>query len=215
MSNNPQSVSELVHEDWQHQSGLVAEARQNVHPHRHARKEAAASLKVLPQQEPSEESSAENADVRKRFTINDISSSQTWSGLDLSGQGLRALSTTLFDVAYTSFLTKLFLDNNALNTLNGQIGRLRNLTYLNLSNNGLLAVPEEIGMLVNLRELLLFDNKLQELPLEIGYLCKLETLGIEGNMGLDEEVKGIMVQQGTKALVEYLRERIEGKHLLL
>ena len=67
------------------------------------------------------------------------------------------------------------------------------------------------AVLVNLRELYLFDNKTRDIPLEIGYLCKLEILGIDGNVGLDEDLKEIMVQQGTKALVEHLRERIDAQ----
>ena len=103
------------------------------------------------------------------------------------------------------------LDNNYLHYLNPLISQLRQLTHLDLSNNGLKFLPPEIGMLVNLREPFLFDNKIRDIPLEIGYLCKLEILGIDGNMGLDEELKEIMVQQGTKALVEQLRERIDAQ----
>ena len=212
-NNNSQVMSEGVHDDWAHQLAIVAEARQNNIPHRHAKKEGVVSLKGL-QQKSNEDSLAENTDERKQPMINGTVSRQDWNALDLSGQGLRALSDSLFDVQY-SFLTRLYLDNNYLSTLNHHIGQLRGLTHLNVSNNGLLAVPAEIGMLVNLKELLLFDNKLRELPLEIGYLCKLEVLGIDGNLGMDEDVKEIMVQQGTKALVEHLREHIEGKYRAL
>lgn len=208
MSNNSHGMGEPVHDDWAHQLAIVAEARQNPAPHRHARKEGVVSLKG-PQQRSTEETLAEDIDERKRSTINGTVSRQDWNALDLSGQGLRTLSPSLFDQQY-NFLTKLYLDNNALRELSKQIGCLRGLTHLNVSSNAIEAVPAEIGMLVNLKELLLFDNKLQELPLEIGYLCKLEVLGIDGNMGMDEDVKQIMVRQGTKVLVEHLRENIEG-----
>ena len=206
-NNNTQGLGEGVHEDFTRQMTMVSEARQNAVPHRHAKKDGVVSLKG-PQQRSTEEGPI-NQDERNLALVNSPTSRQDWNALDLSGQGLRALSTPLFE-SYT-FLTKLYLDNNLLHYLNPSISQLRHLTHLDLSSNGLMLLPPEIGMLVNLRELYLFDNKIRDIPLEIGYLCKLELLGIDGNMGLDEELKDIMVQQGTKALVERLRESIEGR----
>lgn len=206
-NNNTQGLGEGVHEDFTRQMTMVAEARQNPVPHRHAKKDGVVSLKG-PQQRSTEEGPI-NQDERDLTLVNGPASRQDWNALDMSGQGLRALSNPLFD--HFTFLTKLYLDNNYLHYVSPSICSLRLLTLLDLSNNGLMLLPPEIGMLINLRELYLFDNKIRDIPLEIGYLCKLELLGIDGNTGLDEELKDIMVQQGTKALVEHLRENIEGR----
>src|SRR3954453_5544826 len=104
--------------------------------------------------------------------------------LDFGGQGLRALSSALFD--YT-FLDKLYMNFNKLAQLPPDIGRLKNMSHLDLSGNQLSELPPEIGMLTNLKTLLLFDNNLRPLPYEMGSLYQLEMLGIEGNP-LDEEL---------------------------
>lgn len=128
--------------------------------------------------------------------------------MDLSGQGLRALSPALF--CDYMFLGKLFIDNNRLTRLDRSLGQLRSLIYLDASNNQLSEIPEEIGMLVNLKSLLLFNNSIHLLPNEIGYLHKLDMLGVEGNP-LDEDLVGRIIQNGSKALVTHLRENMEGK----
>ena len=155
-----------------------------------------------------EESPGEGKEERNRATNSGETRRQDWDAMDLSGQGLRALSPSLF-MDYM-FLGKLFIDNNRLTHLPQAIGQLRNLTHLDASNNELMVIPDEIGMLVNLKSLLVFDNNITLLPYEIGYLYKLETLGIEGNP-LDEEMKEEIVQNGTKALVTHLRENTAGK----
>lgn len=149
---------------------------------------------------------------RNRTTTKAEVRRQDWDAMDLSGQGLRALSPSLF--LHYMFLGKLFIDNNKLTRLHSAIGHIRHLTHLDASNNQLTEIPAEIGMLVNLKSLLLFDNNIRLLPFEIGYLYKLETLGIEGNP-LEEGLKDEIVQNGTKALVTHLRENMAGKKILL
>lgn len=145
---------------------------------------------------------------RNRATTDMEIRRQDWDAMDLSGQGLRALSPSLF--CDYMFLGKLFIDNNRLTRLHPSLGRLRNLGHLDASNNQLREIPEEIGMLVNLKALLLFDNNIQSLPNEIGYLHKLEMLGIEGNP-LDEDLKDEIIRRGSRALVTHLRENMQGK----
>ena len=157
---------------------------------------------------PTEEEDVE----RNRTTTKGEVRRQDWDAMDLSGQGLRALSPSLF--MHYMFLGKLFIDNNKLTRLHSAVGQLRHLSHLDASNNQLMEIPAEIGMLVNLTSLLLFDNNIRLLPFEIGYLYKLETLGIEGNP-LEEGLKEEIVQNGTKALVTHLRENMAGKALLL
>ncbi len=154
------------------------------------------------EQTPTEEAAEEVEEERNRaITVGEISR-QDWDSLDCSGQGMRAISASIF--AY-KFLKKLYLDHNRLSRLDPVVGHLRNLTHLDISSNQIMELPEEIGMLVNLKELLVFDNNLQTLPYEVGYLFKLETLGIDGNP-LDEDLKEHLVHHGTKSLVTHLRE---------
>lgn len=158
-------------------------------------------------QASADEPPREGEEERNRAMTNGEIRRQDWDAMDLSGQGLRAISPSLFS-DYV-FLGKLYVDNNRLTHLHPAIGHLRNLTHLDASNNEILEIPPEIGMLVNLKSLLVFDNNLNSLPYEIGHLYKLETLGIEGNP-LDQELKDEIVHNGTKALVTHLRENAEG-----
>ena len=151
-------------------------------------------------------------DDRDRAIVNSENPRQDWNALDLSGQGLRALSRSLF---MYEFLTKLFLDDNRLPILDPVIGQLRRLTHLDVSHNDIRDLPEEIGMLVNLKELLVFDNRLETLPRQIGNLFKLDTLGIEGNPKLDDELKERIMRDGTKGLITYIRETAGRKNLPL
>ena len=159
-------------------------------------------------QASADESPGEGEEERNRAMTNREVRRQDWDAMDLSGQGLRALSASLFSDYL--FLGKLYIDNNRLTHLHPAIGHLRNLTHLDASNNEIMEIPQEIGMLVNLKSLLVFDNHLSLLPFELGHLYKLETLGIEGNP-LDQELKDEIVHNGTKALVTHLRENAEGR----
>lgn len=145
---------------------------------------------------------------RNRATTNGGIRRQDWDAMDLSGQGLRALSPSLF--CDYMFLGKLFIDNNRLTRLDPSLGQLRSLTHLDVSNNQLRDLPEEIGMLVNLKSLLLFHNNIRSFPNEIGYLHKLEMLGIEGNP-VAEDLREEISRRGSKALVTQLRENMAGE----
>ena len=194
----------IPNQHWQRQMQLAAESRQaQSAPHHHCKKEGVISrVSKAVDQMPAEEAAEEGEEERNRAnTVGEISR-QDWDALDCSGQGMRAISTSIFSY---KFLKKLYLDHNRLSRLDPIVGHLRNLTNLDVSNNQIMEVPEEIGMLVNLKELLLFDNNLETLPYEVGYLFKLETLGIDGNP-LDEDLKDHIVRHGTKSLVTHLRE---------
>ena len=199
---------------WQRQLQLAAESRQaQSQPNHHAKKDGMAALKSrVIDQAPVDELPEDGDDDRGRVVISTANSRQDWNALDLSGQGLRALSRSLFTY---EFLTKLYLDDNRLPVLDPAIGRLRKLTHLDISHNDIRDLPEEIGMLVNLKELLTFDNRLETLPREIGNLFKLDTLGIEGNPKLDDELKERIMRDGTKGLITYIRETAERKEKLL
>lgn len=144
---------------------------------------------------------------RNRVIMEDDSTppDQTWTALDMGGQSLKVMHPSLLSF---TFLTKLYLNHNKVSFIPPMIGKLRSLAVLDLSQNELRELPPEIGMLVNLREFLLFDNHLDTLPFEMGTLYQLQILGIEGNP-LEEELKSIIVEQGTGALIKYMRENAE------
>ncbi|KAI4217140.1 MAG: hypothetical protein LQ351_000449 [Letrouitia transgressa] len=210
-----QSTSgEIVSEHWQQQLHLAAEARATSStPHHHCRKEGVTRVNKAPVDSSLQQSPSQGEDEeRNRASIDNEIRRQDWDAMDLSGQGLRAISPSLF--SDYMFLGKLFIDNNRLTRLHPAIGQLRVLVHLDASNNQISEVPEEIGMLVNLKALLLFDNNIHSLPYGIGHLFKLDMLGVEGNP-LDEDLKEEIVQNGTKALVTRLRESTAGKNTYL
>ncbi|KAL8683438.1 MAG: hypothetical protein Q9186_000593 [Xanthomendoza sp. 1 TL-2023] len=75
---------------------------------------------------------------------------------------------------FDSFIpeVQLFLANNSLSRLPGQLFRLHNLTVLSLRHNNLTELPSAIRSLVNLRELNVSNNRLQWLPYEIQRLLR-------------------------------------------
>lgn len=62
---------------------------------------------------------------------------------------------------------KLFLSNNRLRELPGELVRLHGLTVLTLRNNEITELPQSVGRLVNLVELNVANNKLGWLPFEL------------------------------------------------
>ena len=206
MTGLDDDYDESMSEYWQQQLQLAAEARQASSPHYYARSVAqqAKGIQIIPNFSDAQENGIEGG--RNGVGKAKARSRQTWNALDFGGQGLRALSSSLFDYR---FLEKLYLNHNRLRILPPSIGLLRKLTHLDLSGNELTELPEEIGMLTSLKKLYLFDNNIRTLPYEVGYMYRLETLGIEGNP-LDEVLKAQLVREGTKGLVRYLREEMPG-----
>lgn len=62
---------------------------------------------------------------------------------------------------------QIFLANNKLTKLPGQLMQLQHLTVLSIRGNKLTDIPSSIGNLVHLRELNLASNRLQWLPYEL------------------------------------------------
>ncbi|MCJ1477503.1 Glucose-repressible alcohol dehydrogenase transcriptional effector [Lambiella insularis] len=201
-------LGDALCENWQEQLQWYAEYRQSASiAHRHTKKPGAVVASRGFTQPLAAESQRDGDLIEPNRPITLAEDQrQDWNGLDLSGQGLRALSNSLLD--NYSFLTKLFIDSNKLVSLPPSISQLRNLEHLQASNNQLRELPDSIGMLVRLKQLIVFDNNLRTLPCEIGYLHRLEMLGIEGNP-LEDDIKGILVQQGTQALIVRIRDTTE------
>lgn len=127
---------------------------------------------------------------------------QDWLNMDMSGQGLRNLAPELFRY---QFLNDLYIASNKLSRLPKAIGELRQLRLLDASFNQITTLPAELGMCTYLKHLLFFNNNIQDLPYELGSLHLLEVLGVEGNP-LDHNLKQEVMDKGTKALVNALRE---------
>ncbi len=124
--------------------------------------------------------------------------------LDLSKQGLTALPP---EIGQLTNLQELDLENNQLSALPPEIGQLTSLQELNLDSNQLRALPPEIGQLTSLQELKLHGNQLRALPPEIGHLSSLESLDVDDNPLNEPPVE--VIQQGTKAVLAYLRARFQ------
>jgi CCR4-NOT transcription complex subunit 6 len=199
------AMSNAPNEHWRQQLQLYSQASEARAPHHYARLGAQAKNNVLLSITNGVRKEDDKIERHRMTNTTDVSR-QEWASIDLGGQGLKAISTALFD--YT-FLDKLFFNFNKLTMLPPSIGQLRNLTHLDLSFNGISQLPPEIGMLMNLRTFLLFENPLTTLPYEMGTLHKLEMLGIEG-CPLEEELKSIIVEHGTGELITYLRDRYPG-----
>lgn len=201
---------------WKEQQELLAVSRSASEPHHHARqaailnKNSSAAVTVSGGVNPNsyQPTNAQHrkdgptAEEAERLGKDGKVQRQDWTSLDLGGQGLKAVSKALFD--YT-FLDKLYLNHNKLKRLPAAIGKLKLLQHLDISSNELTELPPELGMLTNLRQLLVFDNQLATLPFELGTLYQLEIMGIEGNP-LQEDMKSLLMEQGTKALIVSLRD---------
>ena len=109
--------------------------------------------------------------------------------LDLSGQGLKTISSSVFQM---TDLEELDLSDNQLTgALPGEIRFLEKLRVLDVSGNAMTGVPAEIGQLSSLEELDLSDNQLTGLPLELGNLENLRVLDLSGNDVSSQDLEAI------------------------
>ncbi|ORY70961.1 Endonuclease/exonuclease/phosphatase [Pseudomassariella vexata] len=145
----------------------------------------------------------EDEDRGRPVAIEKSDGRQDWRSLDMSGQGLKAISLTVFNTF--SFVEELYLPSNNLRELPAAIGRLRKLHHLDVSFNNLTQLPPELGMCTPLRKLLFFSNQVHDLPYELGALHSLELLGHYNNP-LKPELKQKLNEEGTTSLIHFLRE---------
>lgn len=94
----------------------------------------------------------ENSNPRRMYTLmcpEDYQSGKKshWSELEITGS-IRNLSPNLWQMTH---LTALYLNDNSLQRVPCEIGRLINLRILDLSNNKLRSLPAELGELIYLR----------------------------------------------------------------
>ncbi|KAI8357127.1 Endonuclease/exonuclease/phosphatase [Mortierella sp. GBAus27b] len=193
---------------YQQQLQYATASRQSSTPHCRARAAAAvarsaglnSAVTITDPNNP--KSSAVNGEGANKTGGSNGSNGQQWTVLDLGGMGLKNISCSMFQYR---FLTALYINHNNLHQLSPEISCLTTLTILDASGNKLTSVPPELGMLTNLKELLLVDNGLMTLPAELGTLYQLDILALEGNP-LNESLKNLLHQEGTMAVINYLRE---------
>lgn len=106
-------------------------------------------------------------------------------------------------------LNELSVMYNQLSSLPAQIGNLTNLRHLAVSGNNLSQLPPEISLLKHLNELWVSTNKLQTIPPQIGNLAKLSNLEIVANPLISPPPE--IINQGTKAVLAYLRSKLKEK----
>ncbi|XP_058795090.1 CCR4-NOT transcription complex subunit 6-like [Phymastichus coffea] len=128
-----------------------------------------------------------------------------WPELEITGS-IRNLSPNLWRMTH---LTSLYLNDNNLQRIPGEIGLLVNLRVLDLSSNKLRSLPAELGDLIYLRELSLNKNFLRVLPYELGKLFQLQVLGLHGNP-LNKDIVAIYDEpMGISKLLTYLLDHLQ------
>jgi len=105
-------------------------------------------------------------------------------------------------------LTELRWGKAMLDAIPDEVFDLRRLRVLRLNDNRIGALSPAVARLVELDELDLTNNDLGTLPPELGLLTGLRWLGVEGNML--RMIRRHVIERGTKALLEYLRDKLPG-----
>ena len=123
------------------------------------------------------------------------------TALGLSFNKLKILPESLGNLTN---LNDLNLNNNQLTNLPKSLGNLTNLTELDLHWNNLTNLPESLGNLTNLTELDLHYNNLTKLPESLSNLNNLIRLSLHNNPLVEPPIE--IIQQGTKAIINYLRQ---------
>lgn len=207
--NNLQSqLQRAPNEHWALQLQKAQEVKEYSLPHPHARTHPSTNRTVMSINNGIQTRDGDKEDRNRNRAVAEVRDpDQVWTALDLGLTNIKAIAPALFNYM---FLTKLYVNSNKLTYLPNSIGRLRQLVELDISVNQITELPVEIGMLVKLRELLAFHNDIQTIPDEMGSLYELEMLGMEGNP-LRHDYMDLIKEEGTHALISYLRENSDGK----
>ncbi|MEG4859926.1 COR domain-containing protein [Microcoleus sp. K1-B6] len=149
--------------------------------------------------------------------------------LDLSYNQLTKLPQGLTSLTQ---LQDLYLKSNQLRELPEELASLTKLYLLDLSYNELRVLPEELGSLSSLQGLYLHNNQLRELPAALASLTQLQDLYLHNNqlrelpqtLGSLTQLQGVYLnnnplnpdlaaayEQGTEAVLQYLRAKAEGQ----
>lgn len=127
-----------------------------------------------------------------------------WPELEITGT-ICNLSPALWRMHH---LTSLYLNDNNLSEVPGEISLLSSLIHLDLSCNKIRRLPPEIGDLQSLKDLLINNNYLRLLPYELGRLFQLHTLNLKGNPLAQEFSVVYNEPNGTQKLITYLLDNL-------
>ncbi|KAH9244849.1 hypothetical protein BASA81_017723 [Batrachochytrium salamandrivorans] len=95
---------------------------------------------------------------------------------------LDSSSLSLFPSSLSHGLTRLILDNNAIQIIpESAFEVLVDLRVLSMANNHLVMLPSSIGLLSKLERLCMRNNRLESLPIELADLTSLHILDLGGN----------------------------------
>jgi len=125
--------------------------------------------------------------------------------LSLASNRLTEVRAELWQLTGLDYLN---LGDNQLTEVSAELRQLTGLLRLYLHFNHLTELPPELGQLTGLQYLDLDSNQLIRLPPELGRLEKLTSLSLDGNPHLKSPPREV-VEQGTQAILGYLRERLE------
>ncbi|KAI5662612.1 hypothetical protein M9H77_21935 [Catharanthus roseus] len=105
-------------------------------------------------------------------------------------------------------LQELYLRRMQISAFPSEILSLKHLKNLDLSQNALQLIPRGIKDMTTLAELDLSDNNVSVLPPELGLLeTSLQVLKLDGNPM--RSIRRPILDRGTKAVLKYLKEKIE------
>ncbi|KAH9423501.1 ras suppressor protein 1-like [Dermatophagoides pteronyssinus] len=150
-----------------------------------------------------------NIGMNNLHTIpNGIERLQQLEILDLSYNFLteHSFSTEFFTLEN---LRALYLSDNDMEILSGEIGNLKNLQILAIRDNHLISIPEELILLQRLRELLIQNNRIKMLPPELGNMdfnsprCQIRMEGNPFEPDLSDQL-----QLGVSHVLDYIRSDI-------
>ncbi|KAL0267238.1 UNVERIFIED_CONTAM: hypothetical protein PYX00_009571 [Menopon gallinae] len=88
---------------------------------------------------------------------------------------------------------------------------LCHLSELHLKGNKIKEIPTDIKELVALKFLDLSDNAVTQVPGELGDNTKLKDINLQGNPLSDKRLLKLVVQNKSKPILEYIRDRCERK----
>ena len=129
--------------------------------------------------------------------------------LDLSGCTTPTLAQHIdSDVSRLGLLEELYLMQCALVDFpSSLIRRGSRLQRLSLASNAITVIPEDMTVLRNLKSLDISNNDISRLPPSLGLMDEsLVTLLVEGNPL--RTIRRTVVMKGTRALLEYLRNKL-------
>lgn len=124
--------------------------------------------------------------------------------LDLSSNGLSSLPSEAFSL---KLLIEINLSHNRFTTVPTCLFEMEALEHLLISSNKLIEIPSnDLQRLPRIATLALENNNISKVPPEICLLPNLSSLKLDGNTF--RQPRQSILQQGTTAILDYLRNQI-------